>query len=265
MEKDIGELKKEIRGRDEAVAEKERKIGDLKRSGIELDKNRFVLEHKIEDLQRQIRPKDEAIVDLRSQIEEMEEELNAVSRVQADLQQQMREAKGRASSGAAELAAERKKAGKAAVFHSRVQKDISDLVGLAMVQQVEAKQLRESVAKLGKKYNVDNNQHGNNANGSSFTDQDGRMDNEEERRNADLAVQEILRQKSFLEGTVTSLREQMKKQVANQKREYNRKVRENSFLIQEIEALKKELKQVRGYKLPKKLLKAQSTSTNEDF
>ena len=47
--------------------------------------------------------------------------------------------------------------------------------------------------------------------------------------------------------------------------EYNRKVSENLFLIQEIEDLEKELMQVRRYKLPKQLQKVQSTSTNENF
>ena len=47
MEKDIVDLKNEIRNRDETISEKEKTITDLKRTGIELEKNRFVLEHKI--------------------------------------------------------------------------------------------------------------------------------------------------------------------------------------------------------------------------
>ena len=34
LEKDIGELKREIRGRDEAIAEKEKRIADLGRPSI---------------------------------------------------------------------------------------------------------------------------------------------------------------------------------------------------------------------------------------
>ena len=49
MEKDIVDLKNEIRNRDETISEKEKTITDLKRTGIELEKNRFVLEHKIGD------------------------------------------------------------------------------------------------------------------------------------------------------------------------------------------------------------------------
>ena len=42
LEKDIGDLKNEIRSRDAAIAEKEKRTTELKRSAIELDKNRLV-------------------------------------------------------------------------------------------------------------------------------------------------------------------------------------------------------------------------------
>ncbi len=40
LEKDISELKREVRGRDDAVAERERRVAELKRKGVELAKNR---------------------------------------------------------------------------------------------------------------------------------------------------------------------------------------------------------------------------------
>lgn len=43
--------------------------------------------------------------------------------------------------------------------------------------------------------------------------------------------------------------------------QYERKIRENKFLIGEVEELKRELKNVRGYTLPRKLMKAKSTTT----
>ena len=45
------------------------------------------------------------------------------------------------------------------------------------------------------------------------------------------------------------------------RQEYSRKVREAAFLVEEIETLKKELRNVRGYTLPRKLMKAKSTTT----
>lgn len=40
LEKDIADLKNEIRTRDAAISEKEKRTTDLKRSAVELDKNR---------------------------------------------------------------------------------------------------------------------------------------------------------------------------------------------------------------------------------
>ena len=43
--------------------------------------------------------------------------------------------------------------------------------------------------------------------------------------------------------------------------QYERKIRENKFLIGEVEELKRELRNVRGYTLPQKLMKTKSTTT----
>merc|ERR1719510_2250354 len=106
MEKDIVDLKNEIRNRDETISEKEKTITDLKRTGIELEKNRFVLEHKIENLKQQILPKDELISDLRSQIDAMEDELNAVTKTQAELHMTIEETRAKHNSATQELTQE---------------------------------------------------------------------------------------------------------------------------------------------------------------
>ncbi len=147
LEKDISELKREVRGRDEAVAERERRIAELKRGGVELAKNRYVLEHKIEDLRSQIEPKDEAIADLRAQIEEMEDELNAVSRTQSDLESAVGESRSRAAAAAQELVAERKRAAKMTVMHSRLLKDVAELTSLQ-----DSKLVKQAAARLAKKH-----------------------------------------------------------------------------------------------------------------
>jgi septal ring factor EnvC (AmiA/AmiB activator) len=40
LEKDISDLKSEIKSRDDTISDKEKRITDLKRSGIELEKHR---------------------------------------------------------------------------------------------------------------------------------------------------------------------------------------------------------------------------------
>jgi len=53
---------------------------------------------------------------------------------------------------------------------------------------------------------------------------------------------------------VSSLKNQMEKEKRNHRQEYLRKLKENSFLLQEIEQLKKELKAAQEYKIPAHIL-----------
>ncbi len=45
LEKDISDLKSEIKSRDDTISDKEKRITDLKRSGIELEKHRYKAKH----------------------------------------------------------------------------------------------------------------------------------------------------------------------------------------------------------------------------
>ena len=58
---------------------------------------------------------------------------------------------------------------------------------------------------------------------------------------------------------------QLNKQKVNQKQETRRRTKESAFLLEEIKELKKELKSIRGYKMPRKLMKAKSTSTGKIY
>ena len=120
MEKDISDLKNEIKIRDETIAEKEKIITLQKKTGIELEKNRFVLEHKIENLKQQILPKDDLIRDLRSQIDAMEDELNSVTKIQAELEVTIDETKTKLSTATQELSQERKRASNMSVVQFRL-------------------------------------------------------------------------------------------------------------------------------------------------
>ena len=182
MEKDIMDLKNEIRNRDETIGDKEKMITELKRTGIELEKNRFVLEHKIENLKQQILPKDDLIRDLRGQIDAMEDELNAVTRTQADLEVTIDETKTKLTSTSQELMIERKRASNLTVLQARLFKDINILSNVSQ----DAKSLREAVANMCKKYikHLESS-------GATTT-----MEDESETKNA---LEEIMRQKAFLE------------------------------------------------------------------
>ena len=53
-----------------------------------------------------------------------------------------------------------------------------------------------------------------------------------------------------------SFREQMKKSRSSHARECGKRARENAFLVREIEELKRELKAVRGCKVPRRLTRS---------
>lgn len=232
MEKDIVDLKSEIRNRDETISLKEKKITEQKRHSVELDKNRFVLEHKIEDLRQQILPKDELIIDLRSQIDAMEDELNAVTRTQADLEVAVDEARTKLASTVQELATERKQASKLNVLQSRLYKDLGGLVNILQ----DAKALKEAVTSICKKY--------------AKVMEGGVSANLEDENETHKALEEVMRQKAFLERQVSSLKNQMEKDKKNHRMEYLRKLRENAFLLEEIAELKRDLAKAHEYQLP---------------
>ena len=50
--------------------------------------------------------------------------------------------------------------------------------------------------------------------------------------------------------SVSSLRNQMEKEKHNHRQEYLRKMKENKFLLEQIEDLKKELKKAKEYRVP---------------
>lgn len=163
---------------------------------------------------------------------------------------QIHEAKAKVTSSTAELSAERKKSAKQAVLLSRMQKDWSDLGNLQ-----DMKQLRDTVSQMYKKYIKLQDTPG-----SGLVSGVGKLHQGEDDEETSAALAEI-RQRAFLEKTVPTLKAQMQKMQDNHRRAMARKVKENSFLIQEIEELKKELKAVRGYRVPKILTSTQSTST----
>ena len=89
LEKDILELKKEIKGRDEAVLAKEKEIAEVKQKCRDMDKFRYVLNHKIELLEGEIQPKENKIAEMKNQILAMEEELHVVVKEQEEFKVQI--------------------------------------------------------------------------------------------------------------------------------------------------------------------------------
>ena len=133
-------------------------------------------------MKQQILPKDDLIRDLRGQIDAMEDELNAVTRTQADLEVTIDETKSKLTSTSQELMTERKRASNLTVLQARLFKDFNALSNISQ----DAKSLREAVANMCKKYikHLESS-------GATTT-----MEDESETKNA---LEEIMRQKAFLE------------------------------------------------------------------
>ena len=109
LEKDICELKREIKTRDEVVLAKEKEVTELKVDVRSMDKSRFVLNHKIQLLENEIEPKEKKIEEMKQQILAMEEELTAVVKDQAEFNVQMSDSKAKLVTANQEVIMERRK------------------------------------------------------------------------------------------------------------------------------------------------------------
>ncbi|XP_036382764.1 cilia- and flagella-associated protein 57-like [Megalops cyprinoides] len=75
LEKDMQNLKVEIKMRNLNIEEKERDIGQLKEMIADLEKNKFLQDHKMKGMMKQIKPNEKLIEELKDQIKGMEGEL----------------------------------------------------------------------------------------------------------------------------------------------------------------------------------------------
>ena len=221
LEKDIVELKREIRGRDETVQCKEKEITELKKDLRATEKHSFVLNHKIKLLEDEILPKENKISEMKSQILAMEEELTNVVRDQAEFNVQMTEAKSKLTNAVADVTLERRKVLQQASQISKLQKEIAAL---------HSQDPKKAAAVLGSKF--------------------GAGDGADADSEADSSTQnEVVRQKDYLEKTVLSLKSQLS-QVEQQNKSNNLKMfRENKELLREIARLKKEILDLKQFRV----------------
>lgn len=75
LEKEVSAHKREIKLRDGAIGDKEKRIYELKKKNQELDKFKFVLDFKIRELKRQVEPRQLEIQGMKDQIKDMDLEL----------------------------------------------------------------------------------------------------------------------------------------------------------------------------------------------
>ena len=75
----------EIRDKDIAIGEREKKIYQLKKKTQELEKFKFVLDYKIKELKRDIAPREMEITRLKKETNEMDKNLKHYNKINANL------------------------------------------------------------------------------------------------------------------------------------------------------------------------------------
>ncbi|RZC27649.1 WD repeat-containing protein 65 [Asbolus verrucosus] len=219
LEKDIADLKKEISERDATIQDKEKRIFDLKRKNQELEKFKFILDFKIKELKSQIEPRERMIQEQTEQINAMVRELENLQRVILSLDLQLHELREKLHASDNEV---RKQIAKNAVMKRALKKIKTDIyLASGYVQNVPL--LIKTVKEMYHKFNID---------------EDFELTQAEDSE----VKTEFLRQREFLERTVTSLQMQVNKSTSTLSSDKVKLTEENAILLVETNMLRKELK-----------------------
>ncbi|CAG9770077.1 unnamed protein product [Ceutorhynchus assimilis] len=218
LEKDIIDIKKEILERDSTIEDKEKRIFQLKSKNQELEKFKFILDFKIKELKSQIEPRERTIQEQVTQINEMVRELENLQKVILNLDTQMAEGRAKLAAAVNEV---RKEVEKNRVMKKALQAirmDIHHASGF--IQNVPM--LQKVVKEMYHKYNAD-------------------KDFEVSQAEDTEAKSEFLRQRDFLERTVSTLHAQATKSSSTLSFDKVRLVEENAALLVETNQLRKNL------------------------
>ncbi|KAL6265398.1 hypothetical protein P5V15_002195 [Pogonomyrmex californicus] len=223
LEKQIADLRKEVGEKNTIIQDKEQQIYDIKQTNQELEKFKFVLNRKIEELKSQIEPRDQEIQKLKDTIRNMEEELANLHKTNQNLQLQLREVREKLHAARQEIEREIHKNERCQQLLRKIRVDIYNVAGL--IQEPNA--LKTAVTNLYHKYSAD----------------DVLLHNYK----ADMDTQrELMKHKDYLEKTIKSLRKQFLS-VSPRNKDLKKMTEENSMLIEELNALRKELKEAREH------------------
>lgn len=100
-------LRKDIKEREDTIAEKERRMAELKAHNKELEKFKYVLDYKLRELKKEIEPRDEAIGRMRSTVTELDDELQKDFRHNMTLSHDLEEKQKKVESLSRELKRQR--------------------------------------------------------------------------------------------------------------------------------------------------------------
>ncbi|CAH1154655.1 unnamed protein product [Phaedon cochleariae] len=218
LEKDIMDSKKEIQERDQTIEEKEKRIFQLKSKNQELEKFKFILDFKIKELKSQIEPKERTIQEQVTQINEMVRELENLQKVILSLDLQLAELREKLTASNNEVKHEVEKNRRMKKALQAIRIDIHHASGFTQ----NVAMLQKAVRDMYHKYNAD-------------------KDFEVTQAEDTEAKSEFLRQRDFLERTVSTLHFQATKNTNLLSYDKVRLVDDNATLLVETNQLRRNL------------------------
>eukprot|EP00770_Monocercomonoides_exilis_P007373 MONOS_7334.1-p1 / transcript=MONOS_7334.1 / gene=MONOS_7334 / organism=Monocercomonoides_exilis_PA203 / gene_product=WD repeat-containing protein 65 / transcript_product=WD repeat-containing protein 65 / location=Mono_scaffold00248:50599-55446(+) / protein_length=1615 / sequence_SO=supercontig / SO=protein_coding / is_pseudo=false len=222
----VEQLRNDLRNHDIRMSEHEDTINDketmimrLKKENQELDKFKFVLDFKIKELEKTIEPKNEQIAALEEQIQDMDAELEREHRRSTATQLDLKEKDMRMAGLKEENKTLKAKSAKQTRFIEMFRHDLHEIL------QSEEKQWKEKIKQIYVKF---------------VKTEDEKSSNEGDEQKA----QEFARQREFLEKSVTTLKHSLERYTSRGKGEVQQKLDENITLIEEINDLRKEKREL---------------------
>ncbi|XP_053484612.1 cilia- and flagella-associated protein 57 isoform X3 [Ictalurus furcatus] len=223
LEKDIMGLKREIQERDETIQDKENRIYDLKKKNDELEKFKFVLEYKVKELKKQLEPRENEVKEMKEQVHEMEAELEQFRKKCTQLDLTISELKLKLKATTRERQKERQRVQDVQAVLHRFKTDLHNCVGFIQ----EPKKLKESIREIYDRYIQQ----------SDVVEIVG----------VDADVQrEYSRQREHMERNMDSLKKRLAKDIKVHEAKNIKLMKENVFLIKEVNDLRTELRLMRA-------------------
>ena len=236
-EKDKETLRKEMREREETIAEKEKRIYDLKKKNQELEKFKWMLEYKIKDLLTLIEPRQAEIAAMKEQVREMVLELERYQKQNSSLELTISELKLRLGALSGEQDSQKVVIEARSAAVRRFQRDLHN----AAQAIGDMKTLKERVKILY---------------------QDYAQTEEEELTKSSEVASEHGRQRDYLERTVESLKRKLAKDADKARADNGRIMAEHVALVQEINDLRREMRALQGRPIAPTLRTLQSAKSS---
>jgi chromosome segregation ATPase len=235
LEENILSLKKELEERNFTIGQKESRILEVKQKNQELEKYRYVLDYKISELSNDLNPKEKMMSEMGSQIKKMDEELQRSMRRSEKLDLEVTEKNTRIESLTKELKVAR---GLMTDKEKTSKQLIEDIIDVYC--ETDPAELRNRIKHL---YNT-------------YVNKDQKKGTTQEDKER---MQELARQRQYMEHSLGILKQKNFRSEERLKKDVQKKVGENSDLINELNNLRKE-----NWELKTKLFAAEVNRVIDD-